>query len=145
MRKLNQQLRISALAHNSLQKGYRMKELLKRGPTLPQTYQTVAGNDGKCRRNATVNKMVAMYEARVASGLNGFLGCRSDISETALIEFYQNASLMSNVEQEADNSKRNSEESDVVLKNQQMVRVQQMATVEWIQQKRKDKDSADDM
>ncbi|KZV48024.1 hypothetical protein F511_28082 [Dorcoceras hygrometricum] len=50
---------------------------------------------------------------------------------------------MSNVEQEADNSKRNSEESDVVLKNQQMVRVQQMATVEWIQQKRKDKDSAD--
>ncbi|KZV54709.1 hypothetical protein F511_39906 [Dorcoceras hygrometricum] len=50
---------------------------------------------------------------------------------------------MSNVEQEADNSKRNSEESDVVLKNQQMVRVQQMDTVEWIQQKRKDKDSAD--
>ncbi|KZV19172.1 HLH DNA-binding domain superfamily protein [Dorcoceras hygrometricum] len=47
---------------------------------------------------------------------------------------------MSNVEQEADNSKRNSEESDIVLKNQQMVRVKQMATVEWIQQKRKDKD-----
>ncbi|KZV20701.1 hypothetical protein F511_09678 [Dorcoceras hygrometricum] len=52
---------------------------------------------------------------------------------------------MSNVEQEADNSKRNSEESDVVLKNQQMVRVQQMATVQWIQQKRKDKDSADEI
>ncbi|KZT76012.1 hypothetical protein F511_46964 [Dorcoceras hygrometricum] len=52
---------------------------------------------------------------------------------------------MSNVEQEADNNKFNSEEIDVVLKNQQMVRVQQMATVEWIQQKRKDKDSADDM
>ncbi|KZV36858.1 disease resistance protein [Dorcoceras hygrometricum] len=51
---------------------------------------------------------------------------------------------MSHVEQEADNSKSNSEESDVVLKNRQMVRVQQMATVEWIQQKRKDKDSADD-
>ncbi|KZV24922.1 hypothetical protein F511_24930 [Dorcoceras hygrometricum] len=50
---------------------------------------------------------------------------------------------MSNVEQEADNSIRKSEESDVVLKNQQMVRVQQMATEEWIQQKRKDKDSAD--
>ncbi|KZV35784.1 hypothetical protein F511_40038 [Dorcoceras hygrometricum] len=50
---------------------------------------------------------------------------------------------MSNVEQEADNSKCNSEESDVVLKNQQMVRVQQMATVEWIQQKHKDKDSVD--
>ncbi|KZV29494.1 Cisplatin resistance-associated overexpressed protein [Dorcoceras hygrometricum] len=61
--------------------------------------------------------------------------------------------LMSNVEQEADNSKRNSEEGDVVLKNQQMrnddvldVRKdQQMATVEVIQQKRKDKDSADDI
>ncbi|KZV30723.1 hypothetical protein F511_33595 [Dorcoceras hygrometricum] len=52
---------------------------------------------------------------------------------------------MSNVEQEADNSKSNSEESDVVLKNQQMVRVQQMSTVERIQQKRKDKDSADDI
>ncbi|KZV51319.1 hypothetical protein F511_07510 [Dorcoceras hygrometricum] len=36
------------------------------------------------------------------------------------------ADLMSNVEQEADNSKRNSEESDVVLRNQQMVGVQQM-------------------
>ncbi|KZV38205.1 putative disease resistance protein [Dorcoceras hygrometricum] len=55
----------------------------------------------------------------------------------------EEADLMTNVEQEADNSKRNSEESDVVLKNQQMFRVQQMATVEWIQQKRKDKDSAD--
>ncbi|KZV23838.1 hypothetical protein F511_27283 [Dorcoceras hygrometricum] len=32
----------------------------------------------------------------------------------------EEADLMSNVEQEADNSKRNSEESDVVLKNQQM-------------------------
>ncbi|KZV25031.1 D-2-hydroxyglutarate dehydrogenase, mitochondrial [Dorcoceras hygrometricum] len=49
---------------------------------------------------------------------------------------------MSHVEQEADNSKSNSEESDVVLKNRQMVRVQQMATVEGIQQKHKDKDSA---
>ncbi|KZV27914.1 pentatricopeptide repeat-containing protein mitochondrial-like [Dorcoceras hygrometricum] len=52
MRKLNQQLRISAPARNSLQKGYRMKKILKRGPKLPQTYQTVAGRDGKCRRNA---------------------------------------------------------------------------------------------
>ncbi|KZV42300.1 hypothetical protein F511_43406 [Dorcoceras hygrometricum] len=56
---------------------------------------------------------------------------------------YSRRQLMSKVEQEADNSKRNSEENDVVLKNQQMVRVQQMATVEWIHQKRKDKDSAD--
>ncbi|KZV35889.1 hypothetical protein F511_19981 [Dorcoceras hygrometricum] len=38
-------------------------------------------------------KMVAMFEALVASGLNGFLGCMSDIFETALIEFYQNASV----------------------------------------------------
>ncbi|KZV24066.1 hypothetical protein F511_24373 [Dorcoceras hygrometricum] len=38
-------------------------------------------------------EMVAMFEALVASGLNGFRGCMSDISETALIEFYQNASV----------------------------------------------------
>ncbi|KZV25405.1 hypothetical protein F511_07289 [Dorcoceras hygrometricum] len=38
-------------------------------------------------------EMVAMFEALVASGLNGFLGCMSDIFETALIEFYQNASV----------------------------------------------------
>ncbi|KZV46091.1 hypothetical protein F511_24715 [Dorcoceras hygrometricum] len=37
--------------------------------------------------------MVAMFEALVASGLNGFLGCMSDIFETALVEFYQNASV----------------------------------------------------
>ncbi|KZV49946.1 hypothetical protein F511_40824 [Dorcoceras hygrometricum] len=35
--------------------------------------------------------MVAMFEALVASGLNGFLGCLSDIYEAALVEFYQNA------------------------------------------------------
>ncbi|KZV53098.1 hypothetical protein F511_24517 [Dorcoceras hygrometricum] len=35
--------------------------------------------------------MVDMFEALVASGLNGFLGCMSDIFETALVEFYQNA------------------------------------------------------
>ncbi|KZV54617.1 hypothetical protein F511_02651 [Dorcoceras hygrometricum] len=38
-------------------------------------------------------EMVAMFEALVASGLNGFLGCMSDIFETAPIEFYQNASV----------------------------------------------------
>ncbi|KZV27887.1 hypothetical protein F511_26223 [Dorcoceras hygrometricum] len=37
--------------------------------------------------------MVAMFEALVASGLNGFLGCMSDIHESALVEFYQNASV----------------------------------------------------
>ncbi|KZV18567.1 hypothetical protein F511_42359 [Dorcoceras hygrometricum] len=39
------------------------------------------------------SEMVAMFEALMASGLNGFLGCMSDIYETALIEFYQNASV----------------------------------------------------
>ncbi|KZV44508.1 hypothetical protein F511_24257 [Dorcoceras hygrometricum] len=38
-------------------------------------------------------EMVAMIEALVASGLNDFMGCMSDISETTLIEFYQNASI----------------------------------------------------
>ncbi|KZV36833.1 delphilin-like [Dorcoceras hygrometricum] len=37
--------------------------------------------------------MVAMFEALVASGLNGFLGCLSDIYEAALVEFFQNASV----------------------------------------------------
>ncbi|KZV43321.1 hypothetical protein F511_35895 [Dorcoceras hygrometricum] len=41
----------------------------------------------------TTPKTVAMFEALVASGLNGFLGCMSDIFETALVEFYQNASV----------------------------------------------------
>ncbi|KZV32120.1 D-cysteine desulfhydrase 2, mitochondrial [Dorcoceras hygrometricum] len=38
-------------------------------------------------------EMVAMFEALVASGLNGFLGCMSEIFETALNEFYQNTSV----------------------------------------------------
>ncbi|KZV32824.1 hypothetical protein F511_24070 [Dorcoceras hygrometricum] len=37
--------------------------------------------------------MVAMFEALISSGLNGFLGCSSAIYEAALIEFFQNASL----------------------------------------------------
>ncbi|KZV28035.1 filament-like plant protein 7 [Dorcoceras hygrometricum] len=37
--------------------------------------------------------MVDMFEALVASGLNGFLGCFSDIYEAALVEFFQNASV----------------------------------------------------
>ncbi|KZV40536.1 hypothetical protein F511_35896 [Dorcoceras hygrometricum] len=53
---------------------------------------------------------------------------------------YSRRLLMSNVEQEADTSKRNSEEGDVVLKNQQMT--QQMVLATMIQQKRKVKDSA---
>ncbi|KZV29757.1 hypothetical protein F511_21856 [Dorcoceras hygrometricum] len=52
---------------------------------------------------------------------------------------YSRRLLMSNVEKEADNSKHNSEVSDVVLKNQQMI--QQMFLATMIQQKRKVKDS----
>ncbi|KZV49494.1 hypothetical protein F511_36565 [Dorcoceras hygrometricum] len=37
--------------------------------------------------------MVAMFEALVSSGLNGFLGCSSAIYESSLIEFFQNASV----------------------------------------------------
>ncbi|KZV45477.1 hypothetical protein F511_40820 [Dorcoceras hygrometricum] len=37
------------------------------------------------------SEMVAMFEALVASGLNGFLGCMSEISETALNGFYENS------------------------------------------------------
>ncbi|KZV38133.1 hypothetical protein F511_01660 [Dorcoceras hygrometricum] len=39
------------------------------------------------------SEMVAMFEALVASGLNGFQGCMSDIFDNDLIEFYQNASV----------------------------------------------------
>ncbi|KZV15531.1 hypothetical protein F511_02692 [Dorcoceras hygrometricum] len=42
-------------AHNSLQKGYRMKELLGRSPTLPQTPKTTVGNDGNSPEKLTVN------------------------------------------------------------------------------------------
>ncbi|KZV58623.1 putative glycerophosphoryl diester phosphodiesterase 2 [Dorcoceras hygrometricum] len=37
--------------------------------------------------------IVAMFEALVASGLISFLGCMSDIFETALVGFYQNSSV----------------------------------------------------
>ncbi|KZV16195.1 hypothetical protein F511_43445 [Dorcoceras hygrometricum] len=55
MHELNQQLRASAPAHNSLQNGYRMEELFERSPTIPQTYQTMVGNDGNHRIKSTVN------------------------------------------------------------------------------------------
>ncbi|KZV32703.1 hypothetical protein F511_19032 [Dorcoceras hygrometricum] len=89
----------------------------------------------------TVEEAVVSYYSRSCRQLPLILLLTNLLAVAILITV--NESLMSNVEQEADNNKRNSEESDVVLKNQQMVRVQQMATVEWIQQKRKDKDSAD--
>ncbi|KZV19971.1 hypothetical protein F511_19956 [Dorcoceras hygrometricum] len=37
--------------------------------------------------------MVSMFEAVLASGLSGFLGCSSSIYEAALVEFFQNASV----------------------------------------------------
>ncbi|KZV24731.1 hypothetical protein F511_09205 [Dorcoceras hygrometricum] len=37
--------------------------------------------------------MVAMFEALIFSGLNGFLGCSSAIYEAALVEFFQNTSV----------------------------------------------------
>ncbi|KZV19083.1 hypothetical protein F511_11547 [Dorcoceras hygrometricum] len=37
--------------------------------------------------------MVAMFEALEASGLNGFLGCLSDIYEASLVELFQNDSV----------------------------------------------------
>ncbi|KZV25347.1 hypothetical protein F511_26265 [Dorcoceras hygrometricum] len=46
------------------------------------------------------------------------------------------AVLMSNVEQEADNSKRNSEESDVVLKNQQMLAIAKRCRLNKLERQR---------
>ncbi|KZV49225.1 hypothetical protein F511_40927 [Dorcoceras hygrometricum] len=37
--------------------------------------------------------MVAMFEAIISSGLNGFLGCLSAIYDADLVEFFQNASI----------------------------------------------------
>ncbi|KZV45033.1 hypothetical protein F511_20106 [Dorcoceras hygrometricum] len=37
--------------------------------------------------------MVAMFEALISSGLNGFLGCSSALYEAALVDFFQNASV----------------------------------------------------
>ncbi|KZV35711.1 heat stress transcription factor A-4b-like [Dorcoceras hygrometricum] len=62
MHELNQQLRASAPANNSLQKGYRMKAILKRSPTLPCTYQTMAGNDGNLSEKPTVNSNLGFEE-----------------------------------------------------------------------------------
>ncbi|KZV56948.1 mucin-2-like [Dorcoceras hygrometricum] len=41
--------------------------------------------------------MVAMFEALISSGLSGFLGCSSAIFETALVEFFHNASVRDSV------------------------------------------------
>ncbi|KZV29506.1 hypothetical protein F511_22735 [Dorcoceras hygrometricum] len=64
-----QQLRDLALANNSLQEWYRKEELLERSPTLPRTHQTMAGNDGNCRRKATVNSNLG-FEAKNTIGEN---------------------------------------------------------------------------
>ncbi|KZV18781.1 hypothetical protein F511_15019 [Dorcoceras hygrometricum] len=50
-----QQLRDLALANNSIQEWYSMEELLERSPTVPQTYKTMARNDGNHRIKSTMN------------------------------------------------------------------------------------------
>ncbi|KZV47507.1 hypothetical protein F511_33233 [Dorcoceras hygrometricum] len=41
--------------------------------------------------------MVSMFEALVASGLRGFLGCPAIVYEDALVDFFENASVRSGV------------------------------------------------
>ncbi|KZV55675.1 hypothetical protein F511_24352 [Dorcoceras hygrometricum] len=55
-----------------------MEELLERSPTLPRTYQTTAGDDGNCRRKATVNSNLG-FKAKNTIGEN-ILSMGSDIS-----------------------------------------------------------------
>ncbi|KZV49688.1 palladin-like [Dorcoceras hygrometricum] len=57
------QLRLPQLANCSLQKWYGMEELLERSPTLPRTYQTVAGNDENSSEKLTVNSNLG-FEAK---------------------------------------------------------------------------------
>ncbi|KZV23768.1 microtubule-associated protein 70-2-like [Dorcoceras hygrometricum] len=45
----------SAVLSLALASWYRMEQLLERSATLPQTYQTMAGNDGKSPKKLTVN------------------------------------------------------------------------------------------
>ncbi|KZV57399.1 pleiotropic drug resistance protein 1-like [Dorcoceras hygrometricum] len=59
-----QQLHVPQLANHSLQKWYGMEELLERSPTLPQTYQTIAGNDGNSSEKLTVNSNLGLEEQR---------------------------------------------------------------------------------
>ncbi|KZV52947.1 hypothetical protein F511_24048 [Dorcoceras hygrometricum] len=76
MHELKQQLRASAPTHNSLQNGYRMEELLERSPTLPQTYQTIAGNDGNHRIKSTVNSTrVRRTEVDNRENISLSMGC----------------------------------------------------------------------
>ncbi|KZV19752.1 hypothetical protein F511_34629 [Dorcoceras hygrometricum] len=58
-RTIGQQLRVPQLANHSLQKWYRMKELLERSPTLPRTYQTTAGNNGNSPERLTMNNALS--------------------------------------------------------------------------------------
>ncbi|KZV29922.1 hypothetical protein F511_17346 [Dorcoceras hygrometricum] len=43
------------------------------------------------------HEMVSMFEALVASGLRGFLGCPAVVYEDALVDFFENASVRSGV------------------------------------------------
>ncbi|KZV32733.1 hypothetical protein F511_15797 [Dorcoceras hygrometricum] len=53
-----QQLRVPQLANHSLQKWYKMEEILERSPTLPQTPKTTIGNDGNSPEKLTVNSIL---------------------------------------------------------------------------------------
>ncbi|KZV32702.1 hypothetical protein F511_19031 [Dorcoceras hygrometricum] len=116
---------------------YSDQQLRKSYQQMRREAQEMKRRRRRFQSQVTVEEAVVSYYSRSCRQLPLILLLTNLLAVAILI------TLMSNVEQEADNSKRNSEESDVVLKNQQMVKVQQMATVEWIQQKRKDKDSAD--
>ncbi|KZV23585.1 dystroglycan-like [Dorcoceras hygrometricum] len=41
--------------------------------------------------------MVSMFQALIASGLEGFLGCTAVVYETALVDFFENASVLDGV------------------------------------------------
>ncbi|KZV58730.1 hypothetical protein F511_18484 [Dorcoceras hygrometricum] len=41
--------------------------------------------------------MVSMFQALIASGLEGFLGCTAVVYETALVDFFENASVSDGV------------------------------------------------
>ncbi|KZV17394.1 hypothetical protein F511_44976 [Dorcoceras hygrometricum] len=49
------QLRVPQLANYSLQKWYKMEDLLERSPTLPQTPKTMVENDGNSSEKLTMN------------------------------------------------------------------------------------------
>ncbi|KZV46545.1 hypothetical protein F511_41096 [Dorcoceras hygrometricum] len=70
------------------------EELLERSPTLPRTRQTTAGNDGNCRRKATVNSNLG-FEAKNTIGENILTG-RLKPSAGSQIQKLDNQTLVHN-------------------------------------------------